>query len=536
MSARAILKGGRLLTRGAIALVMASLALGCGEAVPEANTGGTDEAKPKGTDAARPKPTETAGAPADPLDAKPALAAPKTFTPTPPEVFKGAAGTTVWLAARQSLPLVAVTIAIPKGSGVDPQDKPGLAHITADMLDEGAGKRGAVELSSAINDLGAQLSIGVTADGSYLSLVVLKKNFEQAFALVGDILTKPRFEEKEWKRVAELWRSGLQKRADDPAAVSRVVSAAAHYGPDSPYGHPSEGLLRGAQAIGLADAKAFYKKVWRPDDATIVMAGDVTRAEAEKAIASALGGWKAPTEQLERPIEPVGPKATWKAPRLVLVDRPDAPQSVIAVVRDGVSASRPEAPLLELINTALGGSFTSRINQNLREDHGWSYGARSAFTETRGQGTFVARAAVHTEQTGPALKELLGELTKMAASGLTQDEHQKVLAQDRGELVQAYESVGGVSSRLGRLSMLGLGPTFDAQASRSRQAATLKQLADLARAVDPKAGTIVVVGPRAQVAPQLAKLRLGEPELWDAEGARASAAAAAAPAPAKKSQ
>jgi predicted Zn-dependent peptidase len=469
--------------------------------------------------------------PADPL-AKPALGPPKSFTPAAPEVLKAAGGMTVWLAERHSLPLVAVTISIPKGSAADPTDKPGLAHITADMLDEGAGKLGAVELSSAINDLGASLDIGVAADGSYASLVVLKKNFDQAFGLLADIVARPRFEPKEWKRVSDLWRGALQKRADDPAAVSRVVSAAAHYGPGSPYAHPADGLLRGALAINLPDVKAFYAATWRPDQATIVIAGDVTKDEATKAIEAALGGWKAPAEPASKAPAPEGPSAKWKPPRLVLVDRPEAPQAVIAVVRDGVSASSPSAPLLDLINTALGGSFTSRINQSLREEHGWSYGARSTFSETRGQGVFTARAAVHTEVTGLALKELLAQLTKMAASGLTADEHKKVLAQDRGDLVQAYESVGGVSARLGRLAMLGLAPTFDAQASRARQQAALKDLAELARAVDPKGGTIVVVGPRAQVAPQLAPIGLGEPELWDAEGARIGAAPAPLSAPA----
>jgi predicted Zn-dependent peptidase len=503
-----------------------SLALGCGEAATvEVNTPAkkTTPEAPKttaGTDKGARK------AAADSIGSKPALVAPKPFTPPAPEVFQAPGGSTVWLSERHTLPVVSVMIAIPKGSAADPPRKPGLAYITASMLDEGAGSRGAVEISSAINDLGASIHVDVTADGSYATLTVLKKNFDQAFAILGDIVARPRFDAKEWKRVSDLWRSGLVKRADDPADVSRVVSAAVSYGPASPYGHPPEGLLRGANAIGLPDVKAFYSSIWRPDQATIAIAGDISKAEATQAITAALGSWKAPAEPASAPIAPEGPAPKWTPPRLVIVDRPDAPQSVIAAVRAGVSASSSSAPLLELINTALGGSFTSRLNQNLREDHGWSYGARSAFTETRGRGVFVARAAVHTEATGDALKELYNELAKMAASGLTQDEHGKVLAQDRGELVQAYEAVQSVAARLGRLAMLGLPPTFDAQASRARQQATLKQLADLAGAVDPKTATIVVVGPRAVVEPKLKPLGLGEAELWDPEGNRIGAGAA----------
>jgi predicted Zn-dependent peptidase len=204
---------------------------------------------------------------------------------------------------------------------------------------------------------------------------------------------------------------------------------------------------------------------------------------------------------------------------VVLVDRPDAPQSVIGVVREGVSAHEPIAPMLDLINTALGGSFTSRLNQNLREDHGWTYGARTAFLETRHQGAFIARAAVVKTATGPALREMLGELDKMAKGGLTVEELAKVRAQDRADLVQTYETVSGISRRLGTLAMLGLPPSFDLEASRARQGATLARLLELARAhVHPESATVVVVGPRVEVVPQLEAIGLREMELWDPEG------------------
>jgi zinc protease len=247
-----------------------------------------------------------------------------------------------------------------------------------------------------------------------------------------------------------------------------------------------------------------------------VVAGDVTRAELAPLIEASLGAWRAPAT----PPAPE-PAVTLRAspPRLVLVDRPDAPQSVIAVVRAGVTAGDPTAPLLDLVNTALGGSFTSRLNQDLREAHGWSYGAASAFTETRGRGAFLARAAVVTEATGPALSAMLADLDKMAAAGLTDEEVAKVKAQDRADLVQAYESVAGISRRLATLATLGLGAGFDAQASRARQAASKAELDKLATAVGPSGATIVVVGPSSAVAPQLAAAGLGQPEAWDPEGA-----------------
>ncbi len=459
----------------------------------------------------------------DPLGARPELAAAKPFDPPAPVVFKAPNGMNVWLFERHTLPVVSISVAISSGSASDPKDLAGLAHITADMLDEGAGKRNAVDLSTAVNDLGATLNTGATTDGAASSPSVLKKNFTPAFALLADVVARPRFEAKEWKRVSDLWKGDLKKRADDPMSVARVVTHAVLYGADTAYGHPSDGLLASAPKIDLGAVKAFYAKSWRPDRATLVAAGDLSKDELAKAIDAAFGAWKAPATPPPPAPELTGVRA--ERLRLVLVDRSDAPQSVITVVREGVAASDPKAPLLDLINTALGGSFTSRLNQNLREDHGWTYGARSGFAETRGQGWFSASAAVVTEQTGPSLKEMLGELGKMAESGLTEEEFGKVKAQDRADLVQTYETVNGVSARLGALAMLSLPPNFDAQASRVRQAATAQQLAALDRAVDAKGATIVVVGPAATVVPQLAKIGLSNPEFWDPEGFPKKAAA-----------
>ncbi|MFT3764911.1 MAG: insulinase family protein [Minicystis sp.] len=193
------------------------------------------------------------------------------------------------------------------------------------------------------------------------------------------------------------------------------------------------------------------------------------------------------------------------------------------------------------MNTALGGSFTSRLNQDLREEHGWSYGAGSRFAETRGTGAFIAYASVVTDATGQALAAMLADLDKMATAGLLPEEFDKVRAQDRADLVQTYETVGSISRRLGTLAVLGLPPGFDASASRARQQATKAQLDALAAAVSPKGATIVVVGPAAAVMPQLESAGLGKPELYDTEGNPVGGAAkpaaakpAAAKAPAKK--
>ncbi|MGK3965286.1 M16 family metallopeptidase [Sorangium sp. So ce118] len=525
---------------GAIIALLAG-ALGCGPKAPAQ--------PPARGEGPRPATQAAAAQPADPIGPKPELPEPRPFTPPAPVVLDGPNGAKVWLLERHTLPIVSVSIAVSSGSADDPRSSAGLAHITADMLDEGAGQRNAVELSSAINDLGATLSVGARADGSVASLSVLKKNFAKAFSILADVVARPRLEAREWQRVSALWQNDLRKRGDDPTRVSSLVSSSALFGPGTPYGHPVEGLLADARSIGLPAVKAFYKSAWRPDRAVIAVVGDITRDEVMQAVSRDLGAWSAkgapasaapaakgapasaapaargapasaaPGAQPGKAATAAAPAApSWQPPRLVLVDRPGAPQSVIAVVRQGVAASDPRRPLLQLINTALGGSFTSRLNQNLREDHGWSYGAASAFNETRQPGAFVARASVVAEATGPALKEMLAELARMADSGLTRDELAKVQAQDRADLVSAYETVNRTALRYGTLARLALPETFDAAASQARQKATLAGLAELARAVDPKGATIVVVGPRQEILPQLQAIGLGEPEAWDVEG------------------
>jgi predicted Zn-dependent peptidase len=460
---------------------------------------------------------------------KPTLPALAPFSAPAPVVFTTDNGITVWLFERHALPLVSAYLGVPSGSAMDPKDAPGLAYMTADMLDEGAGSRDAVAVSSAIADLGAALSTGATADYSFVGVSGLKANFKPAFEIFADVVARPRFEDKEWKRVSDLWIGDLKKRSDDPGSVSRVVASSVLYGAGTPYGHPVDGTLAAAPKVTLAAVKSFYAANWRPDRALLVVAGDVTKAELTGLLSSSFASWKAPKSK--PPVAIVPKLAPVAARRLVLVDRKDAPQSVIAVVRDGVSASDPRSAPLDLVNTALGGSFTSRLNQNLREDHHWTYGASSGFSETRGTGTFIAHAAVVTPKTGVALAEMLKELDKMASEGLSDEELDKVKAQDRADLVTTYETVGSVSHRLGKLGMLGLPQDHDAAASKDRQKASLGDLKALGASVNPGKAIIVIVGPVDQVKPQLADLKLGEPELYDTEG---NPVVAAAPKNAKK--
>jgi predicted Zn-dependent peptidase len=449
--------------------------------------------------------------PPEPLGARPPLPPPPPFTPPVPVAYMRPNGMTVWLLERHALPIVALQIVVPAGAASDPDGKGGLALATANMLDEGAGSRGALEISKDIDRLGATLSTGAYADYAYASLTTLKKNLAPASAIFGDVIAKPTFPAVEWKRLHDLWTNELRARASDPDAVASVVQLKQVFGSD-PYGHPTNGTLKSSAKVSLEDVKRFYAAAWRPEQATCVVVGDVNRAELDPLLDQVLGAWKgAPSAKAEPPppaksIAPHDAKGT-TARRVVVVDRPDAPQSVLALVRPGVAASEPEAGPLVRVNTALGGSFTSRLNQDLREEHGWSYGAKSRFSFQKRRGLFSAQAAVHTDHTGDALKAMIADIETVAREGLTDEEIEKTRLIARGELVESFEGAATAARRLARNAGVGLPADHELKASMLVDRATKEDLKKVAsKYVDPTGATIVIVGPRSKIQPQLEKL------------------------------
>ncbi|AKV02096.1 zinc protease [Labilithrix luteola] len=458
--------------------------------------------------------------PADPLGPRPELKTPEPFTPPVPTSWQRPNGMIVWLLERHTLPVVAMQVVIPgAGSAGDAPDKGGLALTTANMLDEGAGTRGPLDIARDIDRLGATLATGAYTEYAFAQLTSLKKNLAPAAAILGDVLGKPKFSPVEWKRVHDLWENDLRARQSEPNAVAGVVSARQLFGSD-PYGHPVNGTLKSAAKVSLDDVKTFYAQWWHPEAATVVVAGDITRAELDPLLDKAFAGWQ-PARTKKPPAAPTkSPSASAEAGRrVVVVDRPDAPQSVISVVRLGVAASSPEAPPLVRVNAALGGSFTSRLNQDLREEHGWSYGARSRFSFTRRPGMFAAEAAVHTEHTGEALKAMLVDIEELAKGGLTKEEVEKTRLLARGELVESFEAVEAAARRLARNAGVGLGPDHEAKASALLYGATKADLDKLAAEhIDVKNGIVVIVGPRAKLEPQLKAIGITKIEASGPEG------------------
>jgi predicted Zn-dependent peptidase len=458
-----------------------------------------------------------ASATPDPLGPRPVPQAPVAYVPPEPRVLEGPGRSKVWLLERHNLPLATVAVVVPYGSALEPAEQGGLAFAAADMLDEGAGDRDALAFSQAVNDLGAQLASSADRDASVVSMQVLAGKLEPALALMADAVTRPRHEPKDWTRVQALWVNGLKNRAHDPNEVARVATSSLFYG-DHPYAHPPEGTLTSAQHVGLGDISSWHKRIWRPDVATFVVVGDVTADKVTSLLAKAFAGWKTPTTLPMPPsVEPylVRPKGT----RTFVVDRADAPQIVMSFAGGGTRAADSAFARLGMLNIGLGGSFTSRLNQNLREEHGWTYGARSRFTAQRGPGMFVVRAAIKSDAISPALREARKEVDRMAKEGVADVEVEKLRALVNGDALESYATVHGVSASLATNASLGLAPDQDAKDLASQRSATAKDLSALAsKYLDLSSSIVVLVGPKDLAVKALADNGLPAPEFVDGDG------------------
>ncbi len=463
------------------------------------------------------QPSASAGG-ADALGPRPIASPPPAFVPPAPKVLEGPGKSKIWLLERHGLPLVTLTLVVPYGSSSEPLDKAGLAFATADMLDEGAGDRDALAFSQAVNDLGARVSSSADRDESIVSLSVLASKLEQALPLVSDAIVRPRNDKKDWTRVQTLWNNALKDRAHEPNDVARVVTTLEYYGAKHPYGHPPDGTITSAKKVQLADVARWHKTIWRPDQATFVVTGDVTADQISSMLAKAFASWQAPATAAPPIVDP-GPAQGGKGVRTFVVDRADAPQVVMSFAGAGPTARDPSYARLSMLNIALGGSFTSRLNQNLREDHGWTYGVRSRFNAQRGIGMFVVRAAIRGDAISPALAETRKEIDKMAKEGVSDTEVDKLRAQLNGDALQSYGSLHSVAGSLASNAGLALAPDQDARDLESQRSASTRDLSALAsKYLDLTSATVVLVGPKDLAIKALADNGFPKPELVDAEG------------------
>jgi zinc protease len=447
-------------------------------------------------------------------------AAPPALPPLPalhvpvPQTARLANGLELVVVPMHKVPVVDINLIVRAGSVRDERSAPGLATFTAAMLDQGAGRRTASEIAEQAAFLGAQLRAAASNEWAVVSLHVPKRQLDSALDLMADVVLRPAFPDSEISRQRDLRRSAILQLRDQPTAQAPIAFNAIVYA-NHPYGLPLGGTEASTSALSREAVQNFYQTYYRPNASRIIVVGDVSLAEARSLITARFGGWaRGEVPALGTPQAPAPAARTF-----YLVDKPGAAQSVIRIGHVGVQRNSPDYYALRVMNTILGGSFTSRLNQNLRETHGYTYGANSGFTMRRLAGPFVASASVVTAKTDSSLIEFLKELRRIRDSVVPGEELAKAKAYITLGFPGDFETTFGTAQQFLDLLQNDLPLTtlegFIAGINRV-SAADVQRVAR--RYVDPDHFAIVVVGDRSQIETGIRALNEGPISMRDLWG------------------
>jgi predicted Zn-dependent peptidase len=416
-------------------------------------------------------------------------------------------GLPVWIVEQHRVPLVQVNVILRGGSSLDRSGRYGMASLVAAMLDEGAGTRSALDFADAVDLLGANLSTSSSFDYSAARLSTPVKNLAAAVPLLADVVLRPTFPSQELDRLKQERLTALLQAQDNPAAVIGYAFPRVVFGPAHRYGTPAGGLAPAIQAITADDARAFYKEHYVAGNATIVVVGDVTPDGVKAELERAFGGW--PASGQRPPVAPIPTAPQLTRREVVIVDKPGAAQSQIRIGLVGVPRSTPDYDTLQVLNAALGGSFTSRLNLNLREKNGYTYGAASAFDTRLSAGPFLATAGVQTDKTAEALREFFVEL-----EGIRKPIPRAELEKTRNYVALSFpaefETSGNLAQKLEELVVYNLPEdTFQNFVDAVEKVTAEDVQKAAAKYIQPDRMAVVIVGDRAAIEPGVAALNLG---------------------------
>lgn len=442
------------------------------------------------------------------LPATPALAVPAVRSGMLPN------GVQLRVVEQHELPLVQVTLTVSGGSRLDAQ-APGIATFMAGMLDEGAGTRDALALQSELAYLGANLSTSADWDRFTVSLKVPVRTLPAALALMSDVVMKPAFRAEEVRRQRDLRLTSLLQARDQPNVLASLALNQAVYPDDHPYARNATGDSATVAAYDSALVRRFYEGAMRPDRASLFIVGAISEAQATTLLTQHLGQWRATGTALPLPALP----ATAAHPattRIWLVDKPEAAQSVIMIGWPGVERTSPDYAALQVMNTLLGGSFTSRLNMNLRETKGYSYGASSGFSWRVAPGPFIASSSVRTNVTDSSLVEIFRELRGMRDALVPTEELDRAKAFVELGLPGTLESTSQVAGQLAQLATFGLTLDELPRLVTRVRAVTAADVQRVARQyLTPDRAHVVIVGDLAKVKAPIEGLGLGTTTVLD---------------------
>lgn len=456
-----------------------------------------------------------------------AHAQPKAASTTPPKLAAPKAlalpgitertlpnGLRLVIVEQHELPLVDVSLVVRTGSEADPKGKAGLATLTANMLDEGAGSRDALGIAEQIGFLAVRLGTGAAFEQSVVTLHTTRATMDSALSLMADVALRPTFDAKEFERLKSDRKTSLLQEVDRGPAIADRAFNAIVFGVDHPYGRSTSGTAEEAETLTRDDVVGFWKTWYRPNNATLVIVGDLSVADAVARATRAFGDWAQGTVPVLAKNTPTPAHAT----TIYIIDKPKAPQTSFRIGAIGVARSTKDYYPLMVMNTALGGSFTSRLNQNLRETKGYTYGASSGFSMRKEPGAFTARAEVVAAKTDSALiefmKELNGIRTNIPAAELAKTKRYLQLG-----YAERFESTSDIAGQIASLVPYSVPLTTLSTFNAGIGTVTGADVQRVAKQyLDPSKLAIVVAGDRASIEPTLKALKIAPVEIRDAKG------------------
>ena len=419
-------------------------------------------------------------------------------------------GLRVWTVHHTQVPLVAFTLLIRRGAAADPVGKEGLAAVTADMLDEGSGDRSAIEMHEALARLGAQFDTDIGSDATVTSVTVLSRFARRALDLLSDVVVRPAIRESDFSRVRQLRLHRLTQLRDMPGAVADRAFLNLIYGAH-PYGHSPIGSEASLAAMAVDDARAFHARAIRPGVSTLIAVGDCDHASMVEMASAAFADWTGDGDG-----EWEGEGALPQSAPLNVVQRPRAPQSELRIGQVSVGRDTPDYHPLVVANTILGGQFVSRINLNLREDKGLTYGARTAFEFRRRSGPFALQVSVQTSGTTDAIRESLGEIAGIRGTRpVTAAELELGIAALTRGYARSFETGEQIGRAALQLALYDLPDDYFEQFVPRIESVTAEDVSRvMSRHLDPARLITLVVGDLEAIGPGLAALGLGDPVVF----------------------
>jgi predicted Zn-dependent peptidase len=425
----------------------------------------------------------------------------------------GANGLSVWTVAHAAIPVVTLLLLVRRGSAQDGDGREGLAALTVDMLDEGSRGRSAIDMHEALARLGAQLDADIGPDATVLTITVLSRFAEEALRLLADMTVRPSMLESDFGRVRQLRLHRLAQLRDMPGAVADRAFVKLLYSAH-PYGHTPLGTEQALVTMTPNEVRAFHAEEIRPDVSTLIVVGDCEHEVVERLAADTFADW---TPGAAAP--PTAAPPLVQPPRLNVVPRPGAPQSELRLGHVAVARKTPDYHALVAANTVLGGQFVSRINLNLREDKGLTYGARTAFDFRRLPGPFILQTSVATDGTARAVEESIGEIRAIrGVRPVTREELSLGVAALTRGYARNFETAEQVARAVSQIALYDLSDDYFAEFVPALERVTPDEATRVAaRHLDPERLTTLIVGDVDAIAGDLARLGLGEPAVCSAD-------------------